>query len=474
MRARFPGTHEAARAAFALGVMSFPSAAALALFQAYRTEAPGGALAPEALGRMMEIEHARGNDSAAAALAERYLASYPNGAHQKLARSLCARGAFAMIRAQLGFASVCAALAFATMSNAAANDQPSEAARVSRITLLSSKSEAAFAARVRAELEALGYVIVESSGITSSATVRIERKAGDLVVSVRRVSSSEPSGDANHELRLPRDADVGEGVTKVVELVRATLLPVETPQPPDTTSPEPTPKIPGETTTPTTTPTSTPEPARDPSAANEVSRSDREFAATTIARRSTPDVLEPVPAVTPDATTKRPTPTPVGGVLQFGAGAIMSPGGLPPAAQLEVRAGVWVLPWLEVLVTSWIPTAPATRAGSSTTLFSTVAGVHFRPLPNLEFLELDGGASIGFVWMRTLKSDDGQVDWVPPVGLLELGAGARVTPLVSLRADVACGATLPQTTLSLGGESVDWGLPVCMTTSSVRFRFSAD
>lgn len=376
-----------------------------------------------------------------------------------------------MSRPRLGLAVVCAALLLTAVSRVRAEEGAVEAApRVSRVTLMYPKNEAAFAARVRAELEALGYVVIESGGISSSATIRIERKKRELVVSIQRPEpASEP--DATHELRLQRDADLGEAVTKVVELVRATLLPVETPaSPPDATPPEPATKTPSEPAPPT------PEPSRDPSSGRGSSeRRDRELAAMALTQRPSVDTLEPVPTRrAPDAKSLSSPSTPVGGVLQFGAGAIMSPGGLPPAAELEVRAGVWVLPWLELLVTSWIPTAPATRDGSATTLFSTVAGVHFRPLPDLELLELDGGASVGFVWMRTLDSDDGQVDWVPPVGLLEVGAGARLTPLVSLRADVACGATLPRPTLSLGGETVDWGLPVCMTTGSLRFRFSVD
>jgi transmembrane sensor len=87
-RARFPGSPEASRAAFTLGVMAFPSPSALPWFERYLTESPGGRLASEAQGRILEIHHRSGNVAAARAAAERYLRSYPNGAHAKLARSL--------------------------------------------------------------------------------------------------------------------------------------------------------------------------------------------------------------------------------------------------------------------------------------------------------------------------------------------------------------------------------------------------
>jgi hypothetical protein len=55
-------------------------------FEIYLQEEPGGPLAEQALGRLLEI---RKRDTGAARLvAERYLARYPNGAYAALARSL--------------------------------------------------------------------------------------------------------------------------------------------------------------------------------------------------------------------------------------------------------------------------------------------------------------------------------------------------------------------------------------------------
>ncbi len=58
-------------------------------FETYLREEPGGSLAEQALGRVMELRR-RGAPGAARAVAERYLAAYPRGAYSKLAASLVA------------------------------------------------------------------------------------------------------------------------------------------------------------------------------------------------------------------------------------------------------------------------------------------------------------------------------------------------------------------------------------------------
>ncbi|WP_437301725.1 FecR domain-containing protein [Sorangium sp. So ce388] len=60
---------------------------ALAWFDTYLREAPGGALREQALGRSLELEQRRDREVARRA-ARRYLAEYPNGAYAPLARSL--------------------------------------------------------------------------------------------------------------------------------------------------------------------------------------------------------------------------------------------------------------------------------------------------------------------------------------------------------------------------------------------------
>ncbi len=56
-------------------------------FETYLNEEPGGPLAEQALGRLLEIRR-RGDPTAARAVAERYLARYPRGAYAELARSV--------------------------------------------------------------------------------------------------------------------------------------------------------------------------------------------------------------------------------------------------------------------------------------------------------------------------------------------------------------------------------------------------
>lgn len=91
VRSRFPGSPSAALAAFALGRLG--GGDALAWFQRYLAEAPGGSLAREALGRVMELEHGSGRAPAARDTARRYLASFPEGPHAPLARALLAADA---------------------------------------------------------------------------------------------------------------------------------------------------------------------------------------------------------------------------------------------------------------------------------------------------------------------------------------------------------------------------------------------
>lgn len=84
-RARFAGSPQAAMSAFLLG-RSASGAQAAEWFSTYLREQPGGALAREALGRLLEAYQASGDRVAARAAAERYLKSYPDGPHATLAR----------------------------------------------------------------------------------------------------------------------------------------------------------------------------------------------------------------------------------------------------------------------------------------------------------------------------------------------------------------------------------------------------
>jgi outer membrane protein assembly factor BamD (BamD/ComL family) len=84
-RARFAGTQQAAMSAFQLG-RSASGAQAAQWFSTYLKEQPGGQLAREALGRLIEAHEAAGDHVSGRAAAERYLKSYPDGPHAALAR----------------------------------------------------------------------------------------------------------------------------------------------------------------------------------------------------------------------------------------------------------------------------------------------------------------------------------------------------------------------------------------------------
>jgi hypothetical protein len=88
VRARAPGTDRAAMAAYSLALARWPSAEATVWLEAYLAEAPRGALAREARGRLVEAHRRAGRDAEARAAAEAYLAHHPDGPHAELARSL--------------------------------------------------------------------------------------------------------------------------------------------------------------------------------------------------------------------------------------------------------------------------------------------------------------------------------------------------------------------------------------------------
>lgn len=86
-RARFPGDPQASTAAFLLGRSASPREAAR-WFATYLREAPGGALAREAAGRLIEAHQGAGNVGAAERAARSYLDQYPNGPHASFARGI--------------------------------------------------------------------------------------------------------------------------------------------------------------------------------------------------------------------------------------------------------------------------------------------------------------------------------------------------------------------------------------------------
>jgi TolA-binding protein len=92
LRSAFPRDSRRAAAAFALGKIAFDQTRAYAeaaeWFATSIRELPGGSLAREAAGRLIEARRRAGDDAGARRAAEDYLARYPDGPHADLARSL--------------------------------------------------------------------------------------------------------------------------------------------------------------------------------------------------------------------------------------------------------------------------------------------------------------------------------------------------------------------------------------------------
>jgi transmembrane sensor len=92
LRSRGAGTASAKQAAFSIARVHFDQRAAYAeaarWFRTYLAEQPGGPLAREAEGRLMESLSRAGDRAGARQVAEGYLAKYPRGPHERVARQL--------------------------------------------------------------------------------------------------------------------------------------------------------------------------------------------------------------------------------------------------------------------------------------------------------------------------------------------------------------------------------------------------
>jgi TolA-binding protein len=92
LRHRFPGTSNAAVAAFSLGRIAFERrgayAEAVRWFSTYLNEAPNGPLMGDAVGRLMEARDRQGDREGARADAEQYLRRFPRGPYAPLAKRL--------------------------------------------------------------------------------------------------------------------------------------------------------------------------------------------------------------------------------------------------------------------------------------------------------------------------------------------------------------------------------------------------
>jgi transmembrane sensor len=95
LRSRGAGSAAAKQAAFSIARVHFDQRAAYAeaarWFRTYLAEQPGGPFAREAEGRLMEALSRGGERAAAQKAAESYVAKYPRGPHERVARQLLSR-----------------------------------------------------------------------------------------------------------------------------------------------------------------------------------------------------------------------------------------------------------------------------------------------------------------------------------------------------------------------------------------------
>jgi transmembrane sensor len=95
LRSRASGSASAKQAAFSIARVHFDQRAAYAeaarWFRTYLAEQPGGPLAREAEGRLMESLSRSGDRAGARKAAEHYLAKYSGGPHERVARQLLGR-----------------------------------------------------------------------------------------------------------------------------------------------------------------------------------------------------------------------------------------------------------------------------------------------------------------------------------------------------------------------------------------------
>jgi transmembrane sensor len=95
VRQRFPGTTDAATAAFGLGLMAFEGehayAEATKWFEIYLRDQPSGPLMGDSFGRLMKARALAGDPDGARTVAEQYLRQFPKGPYASDARGILSR-----------------------------------------------------------------------------------------------------------------------------------------------------------------------------------------------------------------------------------------------------------------------------------------------------------------------------------------------------------------------------------------------
>lgn len=310
-----------------------------------------------------------------------------------------------------------------------------------RIVLLAPEGESRVALRIRAELRALHFDVVDMQapeGPPSREPLEEAARSSDAVAAVRIVPSKAgievwivdrvTSKTVLREI-VSRDARSTSGeadiALRVMELLRASLMEIDAPTPPR-----------GEIAPPPrvralVSPRQVPPPVRLPVAAEGLRGS---FS------------------------------------VDLGMGMLLAPGNIGPAGLLHVAAGYRPVPWIGPMVLALVPVhsldvrGPEGTAAVRMGLFG--AGAEAALAPGGPAWSVTAGAGVSVFWLTAEGSAAGPFFGGRSTGLVtaapfvRVGARLALLPRLHVRADVLGGATVQQPVIQFAGrEAASFGAP---------------
>jgi hypothetical protein len=340
-----------------------------------------------------------------------------------------------------------------------------------RVLLVGPSEADATVVRVRQELTLLGLDVEVVTRGASTDLAALARDHG--AAAVARVEDAPPEivlwVDAAHSAGLPQESRVSETFSgraepgllalRAVELLRGRLIPVaataDAAAPSATSAPE-APSA-AATTAPSASAASTAAPSSSAAATS---------APRVIPQGPAPDKLHPQAARTPR------------GSAHLGPAISMSPGGLPVAPALRI-GGAWrVVERLDLDAVAMIPLTAATVAANEGSMDLRVlalgAGADVLLTDPAWALALRAGAGLGIAGF--FFEGHAKAPWVSASGsqwsalpYLQAGAGYRLTPLLSLRADVLAAIVRPEPVLVIAGNRAgSFGTPAVFGSLSLE------
>lgn len=322
-----------------------------------------------------------------------------------------------------------------------------------RVVLVGSSKEEPTVERVRQELVLLGLEVEVISKAAGADLATIARERG--AAAVARVESSPPEivlwVDEEHSAGLPQESRVSESVKagadpgllalRAIELLRGRLLPVGAVLPPASSA--------------------APSVAAAPSAAPSVAVS---------AVPSTSATAAP-----PASSATRPVSR-IG--LYVGPALVVSPGGVPVMPAFRAGVSYRIIGPLEADGLATIPltegqvSAANGRIDLRVLAFGGGLSARFSEVaPRLSLRAGAGLGVIGFIFQGRAEAPYPAASgdrWsaLPYAGA---GAGVRLTPVLSLRADVHAALSLPPAALRIAGQQVaSFGLPILLVSLALE------